>query len=76
MKDGQEIPIGYISGITDEIRKEIVNSPEKYYHKVYELSAMEIENIDGNYSLRHGRILQERTDKNYRDCDFSQICAN
>lgn len=73
MKDGKEVPIGYISGIPDEIKKGIVENPDKYIHKVFELSAMEVECISGEYSLRHGIIIQERPDKNYLDCDFSQI---
>lgn len=75
MKDGKPVHIGYISGITDEMRKGIVENPEKYIHKVFELSAMEIEHIGESYSLRHGKIEKERSDKNYLDCDFSQIAT-
>lgn len=75
MKDGKPVHIGYISGITDEMRKGIVENPEKYIHKVFELSAMEIEHIGESYSLRHGKIEKERLDKNYLDCDFSQIAT-
>lgn len=76
MKNGKPYPIGYISGITDEMRKGIIETPEKYIHKVYELSAMEIEkteNSEFEYSLRHAKIVKERTDKNYYECDFCQI---
>lgn len=73
MKDGKPVHIGYISGVSDTIRKEIISEPDKWIHKVFELSAMELENINGNYSLRHGVIIRERPDKNYLDCDFSQI---
>ena len=48
---------------------------KKYIHKVFELSAMEIEHIGESYSLRHGKIEKERLDKNYLDCDFSQIAT-
>lgn len=75
MKDGKPVHIGYISGITDEMRKGIVENPEKYIHRVFELSAMEIEHIGESYSLRHGKIEKERLDKNYLDCDFSQIAT-
>ena len=73
MKDGKPFHIGYISGITDEMRQGIVDDPEKYIGKVFEVSAMEIECIFGEYSLRHGKFIQERTDKKPEDCDFSQI---
>ena len=75
MKDGKPIRIGYISGIADVMRKGIVENPEKYIHRVFELSAMEIEHIGDSYSLRHGKIEKERLDKNYLDCDFSQIAT-
>jgi hypothetical protein len=73
MKDGHRVHIAWISGITDELKKEIVTKPEKWVGKVAELTAMEIEHIDGNYSLRHGRIENWRDDKKPEDCDFSQI---
>ena len=75
MKDNTPVRIGYISGITDEMRKGIVENPEKYINKVYELSAMEIEHIGESYSLRHGKIEKERPDKSYTECDFSQIAS-
>lgn len=73
MKDGQPIHVAWISGITDEIKRKIVEEPSTLINKVVELSAMEIECIDGNYSLRHGKIIQFRDDKLKEDCDFSQI---
>jgi len=73
MKNGKPFHIGYISGIPDEMREGIVRHPEKYINKVYEITCMEIEKIDENYSLRHAKFIQERPEKNYIDCDFSQI---
>lgn len=73
MKDGVPVHIAWISGITDELKGEIISNPEKWKGKVAELTAMEIECIDGNYSLRHGKIETWRADKNPEDCDFSQI---
>lgn len=73
MKDGEIVHLCWLSNITDEMKKSIVENPGKYKNKVYELTAMEVEHIDGEYSLRHGKIVQERTDKTYLDCEFSQI---
>jgi ATP-dependent DNA ligase len=73
MKDGKPTHIGYISGITDTMRSDMVNNSEKLVGKVYELSAMEVEKIQGSYSLRHGKIVQERPDKRPEDCTFDQI---
>ena len=73
MKDGKPKHIAWISGITDELKNEIVNNPEKWKGKVAELTAMMTECIDGEYSLRHGRIETWRNDKRPEDCDYSQI---
>ena len=73
MKDGKPIHIAWISNITDELKKEIVTNPEKWKGKVAELTAMEIEHIDGDYTLRHGKIETWRADKKPEDCEFSQI---
>lgn len=73
MKDGEPYHLGYISGVSDEIKKGIVSDKDKYVNNVYEVSAMEIEYINGAYSLRHGKIIKERKDKSYLECDFSQI---
>ncbi len=72
-KDNKLVHIGWISGITDDLKKEIISNPEKWKNKVAELTAMEIEHIDGNFSLRHGRIVKWREDKNATDCTFDQI---
>lgn len=78
MKDGKPYHLGYISGIPDQMKEEIITKNDEYTGRVYELSAMEVEKRkDPNgkviYSLRHGKIVQERKDKNQNDCDFSQI---
>lgn len=76
MKDGKPVHIGYISGITDELKEGIVKNPEKWIGKVAALQAMMVEKIDGNYSLRHARIDCWRNDKQKEDCDFSQITSS
>lgn len=76
MKDGKPVHIGYISGIDDSFRKGIVEDNENWKGKVYELTAMEIEENSDFYSLRHGKIVQERPDKRPEDCDISQIIEN
>ena len=73
MKDGQPYHIGWISGITDQLKEEIITKPEKWKGKVAELNAMQLEHIDGHYSFRHARIKQWRDDKAPEDCSFSQI---
>lgn len=73
MKEGKPYHIGYISGITDEMKEGIIKEPKKYIGQVYEVTCMEIEHTKSGYSLRHGKFVGPRPDKNYKDCEFSQI---
>lgn len=72
-KDGQPVQIGWISGITDQLKEEIISNPRKWIGKVAELTAMEVQFVNNEYSLRHGKIFAWRDDKKPKDCDFSQI---
>ncbi len=76
MRDGKPFHIAWISGITDEMRKGIVENPEEWKYRVYELTAMQVEFIDNQYSLRHGKIVGERTDKDMNECDYSQLATS
>lgn len=76
MKDGKPIHIGYISGVPDSMKCGVAKESEKWIGKVFEISAMMVEKIDNNYSLRHAVVVQERTDKRPEDCEFSQIEDN
>ena len=79
MKDGTPVRVAWISGITDELKKGIVEQPEKWKNKVVELTCMEVEQsseMECGYSLRHGKIVCFRDDKPFEDCDFDQIISN
>jgi hypothetical protein len=73
MDNGTPRHIAWISGITDELKRDIVANPDKWKGKVAELTAMEIEHIDSDYTLRHGKIEKWRDDKKADDCEFSQL---
>lgn len=74
MKDGKPYHIGYISGITQEVKNGVVFNPKAWIGRCAEINAMELERTkDGGYSLRHASIVQWRDDKKPQDCDFSQI---
>ena len=76
MKDGKPVHIGYISGVSDEMKAGIVKEPEKWVGRVFEISCMEVEKTgisETGYSLRHAKVIGERVDKKPEDCDFSQI---
>jgi len=71
-KDGELEKIGTISsGLTDELRKEFAENPEKYLNTVVEIKCMSVDAAD--HSIRHGYLLKFRDDKNPEDCTFSQI---
>ena len=71
--NGKEIGIGWISGITETVRKEIVLNPDKWRYKVVKINAMDIE--PDTHALRHGRILEWRAegDKNWDECSINQL---
>ena len=73
MKNNKPVHIGWISDITDELKKEIVTNPEKWIGRVAELTCMEVEFVNRKYSLRHGKIKSWRPDKNFDDCSFTQL---
>lgn len=73
MDNGIPRHIAWISGITDELKEGIISNPEKWKGKVAELTAMEIEHIDNDYTLRHGKIEKWRDDKKAEDCEFGQL---
>jgi hypothetical protein len=67
------IPIGYVSGVTDEVKKGIVQNNEEWKYKCCVATCMELEHIDGNFSMRHPRLVRFRDDKNWQDCDIRDI---
>lgn len=71
VKNNKVIPIGLISGVSDEIKA----NPKKYKGKVIEISCMEIlRHKDGRLpGLRHAKIVQFREDKNWKECTWEQI---
>ena len=69
--DGEVYPVGWISGITEEVKAGIVANPEDWKGRVVSINAMEIE--PDTLCLRHGKIIEWRTDKKAEDCEFSQL---
>jgi len=66
--NGRFTEIGSIhSGISDELRREMHENREKYINnKVIEVDAMDYNGK--TFSLRHGRLVRFRDDKNIQDC--------
>ena len=67
LMDGDKVVgIGYLSGLTDEIKMH----HQEYKYRVIEVGAMELNDTGG---LRHGKMIGWRPDKNWRECDISQL---
>ena len=60
-------PIGWLSGVTDEMKA----FPKKYAFKPMEVTAMEYDSF--NHSLRHGKLVGFRNDLTLKDCTFEKI---
>ena len=65
-KDDKVVPIGYLSGLTEEIKL----NPEKYKGAVIEVSAMEIDAVEK--TLRHGKMIGFRDDLTPKDCTWDK----
>lgn len=64
--NGKVRPIGFISGLTDEIKANV----EKYKFKVIEITAMQ---LTDDKMFRHPKMIGFRPDKNPEDCTWEQI---
>ena len=76
MKGNDPVHICWISGIDESIKEKIVTNPKELIGKVAAITCMEVEHIDGEYSLRHPRIDTWRSDKSYKDCEWTQIAKD
>ena len=66
-EDMEVFPIGWLSGLTDEMKAD----PKKYAFKPIEVTAMEWSIVSN--SLRHGKMVGWRTDLTLRDCTLEKI---
>ena len=66
MDGDKEVGIGYLSGLTDEVKANY----KDYIHYVIEVGAMQL-TPDG--ALRHGKMLGWRPDKLWHECSIKQI---
>lgn len=63
---GAIVPIGYLSGLTDEIKMNY----KDYEKRVIEVGAMELNDTGG---LRHAKMLRFRDDKQWNECSIEQL---
>lgn len=66
VKDDKVVPIGWISGLTDEIKA----NWKDYKGKCIEVTAMEVLETGG---LRHAKLLNFRPDLSIKDCNWEKI---
>ena len=66
LKKGKVFPIGWLSGVSDEIKANI----DKYKDLPIEVTAME---FTEDRALRHGRLVDFRPDLKLIDCNYEKI---
>lgn len=75
---GSLVELGSVSGITDETKQQIKESPESFIGRPLSISAMEImftEENDGLPSFRHPRFISWRDDISSKDCTLEKIAG-
>lgn len=70
LHNGKVENFGYISGVNDEIKKEIISNPEKYTMRPCKVTAMQ---FTEDKKLRHPRFVEFRDDLNIEDCSYEKI---
>lgn len=69
--DGKDIvSVGWLSGLSDEIKEDFINNRQKYIGKVLKINAME---TTDDYKFRHAKFVEFRDDINKEDCTFDKI---
>ena len=71
-KDGKIIEIGRVaSGLSDDIRKDMAEHPEKYLNQVVQVSCMSLNKK--HKTIRHPVFETMRYDKDIKDCQLEEI---
>lgn len=71
-KNNLIVPIGTISsGMTDFWREDMARNPQNYIGKIAEIQCMSVDKEA--LSVRHGRLVNVRDDKNETDCTIDTI---
>lgn len=67
LKNGKVEPIGFLSGLTDEIKANF----KDYKNRCIEVTAMEV--LPETLALRHGKFIQFRDDLTPNDCTWEKL---
>lgn len=69
---GNLVNIGTIhSGISDEMKQDMTEHPERYFNKVCSIQCMEKDSVE--HTIRHGFYKHMREDKSAEDCKLRDI---
>ena len=73
VKGEEIIPIGWISNVTEEVKRGIVEDNSSWARRVVKINAMNIE--DDTKRFRHARIIEWRNpeDMSWKDCTFEKV---
>lgn len=69
-EDNQVISVGWISGLSDDIKQDFALNNDKYKNRVCRVNAME---TTEDFKFRHARFLGFRDDITVNDCTFNKI---
>lgn len=69
---GELLEVGQVSGMTDEVRVDMSERPEKWLNTVIEIESQEW----AKDRLRHPRYKRPRPDANPADCTFQKLMAD
>ena len=71
-KDGKIVEVGRVaSGLSDDIRADMAENPEKYLNQVVQVSCMSLNKKDK--TIRHPVFETMRYDKDIKDCQLDEI---
>jgi ATP-dependent DNA ligase len=71
-QEGKIVKVGRVaSGLTDSMREDLANNPDKYLGKVVQVSCMSLNKVD--LTLRHPVFETMRDDKDPQDCKLIEI---
>lgn len=66
----KRVSIGYMSGLTEQLKEDFIFNRDAYIDKICRVTAME---TTEDYKLRHSKFLGFRDDINIEDCTFQKI---
>jgi len=73
-KNGKIIEVGRVaSGLSDDIRADMAENPEKYLNQVVQVSCMSLNKKDK--TIRHPVFETMRYDKDIKDCQLEEVFA-